>query len=1065
MSYSQKNASSSPLEGVISWFARNSVAANLLLVGIIVIGFMSLSELRKETFPSLEPDRVTVSVTYDSGDPEQAEEGIAIKIEEALESVAGIERITSTSNADGSSVVIEKESTYDLDTLFDDIKNKVDAINSFPTEAENPVIEKATMEDHAIWVQLYGDADRATFQELAEKLKSDLLAKPAIRDLDIKAKVDPMIAVEVDEARLQAYGLTLEDVSDAINAESASSITTSLRNDEKVVRLKVAEQAYEQQEFASIRLLTLSDGTSLYLGDVAKVEDTFEEDTYTLSRYNQQAGMAIEIVMDEYGDVTKIVEQAKAVVADWNERNLLPDNVELVTWYDSSTIIKDRLSLLIENALFGIALVFVVLAVFLNIRVAFWVAAGLPFVFFGTLYFMTDSFTGLTINEMTTFGFIMALGIVVDDAVVIGESIYSTRREEGDTLGSTIRGTMKVAVPTIFGVLTTVAAFLAIANVEGRMGELYAQFATVVTICLLLSVVESKLILPSHLAHLNTHRKESKNWLACIQHGADYGLQWFSQNIYKRIIGIALQFRYAVVILFLSVFVLVVSMPMTGKVPVSFFPDIEGDTVSAEITMYDDASFGQTDSALLWLEQKAIEADANLTEKYGSENSEFLDMQVIAEDDDSGDVQIKLDSDAVYTPSELVAEWKTLAGNPEGVKNLKIFAKREMVDNFKVELKAWDTDTVYAAGEMLESKLGMISGVSGIDDNMSPGEPQYRFELNEQGRALGLETSSLASQILRSFGGDTVQTFQRGKDEVKVRVRYPQESRQTLADIMEAGVRIDDGKVVPLSSVANIYTEYQKSSITRIDNLRAVYISAIVDKDVIASNQLVAKVKSEIVPELMAEYPSLIIDFAGEAEQQEETTGSMANMFVLALIAIYALLAIPLSSYVQPMLIMMAIPFGIVGAILGHYFNGLTISILSLNGILALSGVVVNDSLLLVSRFNELMKQKGMTVKEAIVQACTGRLRAVLLTSITTFAGLVPLLGETSLQAQFLIPAAASLGYGILFATVITLVLIPSLLLIHNEISVLFNRLIGVVAKPAGEISEESLESVESTVS
>ena len=336
-------------EGVIGWFARNSVAANLLLVATIVLGFLSLNEIRKEAFPSLAPDRVTISVNYDSGDPEQAEQGIAIKIEEALESVAGIDTITSTSNANGSNVVVEKENDYPLDTLFSDIQTKVDAINDFPSEADNPVIEKATRQDHAIWVQLYGDADRATFQELAEKLKSDLLTKPAIRDLDIKAKADPMIAVELDEAKLQAYGLTLSDVSDAINAESSSAITTSLRNGEKAVRLKVSQQAYQQQEFAHIRLLTLADGTTVYLGDIAEVQETFADDTFTLSRYNQQSGMAIEIVMDEYGDITKIVEQANQVVDNWNSSNYLPENVKLTTWYDSSSIIKERLSLLMSR--------------------------------------------------------------------------------------------------------------------------------------------------------------------------------------------------------------------------------------------------------------------------------------------------------------------------------------------------------------------------------------------------------------------------------------------------------------------------------------------------------------------------------------------------------------------------------------------------------------------------------------------------------------------------------------------------------------------------------------------
>ncbi|MCG9630310.1 efflux RND transporter permease subunit [Vibrio sp. Isolate30] len=1026
-------------KGIIAWFAQNSVAANLLMFGVILVGLFSVDGLRKEAFPSLEPDIVTVSVTYDSGDPVQAEEGIAMKIEEALETVSGIKHITSISDSSGSHVSIEKETNYDLDTLLDDVKTKVDAINNLPVEADNPVIDKARMQEHALWVQLYGDTDRATLQDLAEQLKADLLSQSQIRDLEVKAKIDPMISVEVDEAKLQAYNLTLTDVSNAINAESSTSIATSLRNGDKTVRLKVSEQAYELEDFRAIPILNTTNGGQIVLGDIANVSDVFEEDTFSLSRYNQQNSMGIQIVMDEYSDVISIVEQAEQVVETWKSSNLLPENVEIESWYDKSTLIKERLSLLAKNALTGIALVFIVLALFLNIRVAFWVAASLPFVFCGTLFFMTDSFMGLTINEMTTFGFIMALGIVVDDAVVVGESIYSTRRAEGDTLKSTIIGTHKVAAPTIFGVLTTVVAFVSIAMVEGKMGQIYAQFATVVAICLMLSLVESKLILPSHLAHVNTQRSDKKGIWNRIQQGADNGLEWVNNKIYTRLIKQALNFRYAVVLGFISLFILVIGMPFTGSVRVAFFPDIAGDTVTAEISMYNDSSFGQTQTNLLQLEANALEVDKQLRAIHGGESG-ISSVQVIAEEDKSGKVTIELSDEATYDSNQFADVWLANSENMEGVKKLKVLSMMEMVDAFKAELKANDEELLKEAANKLKAELQTVAGVSGIDDNLDLGEPQYRFELTDQGRALGMDTATLAQQVLQSFGGDIVQRFQRGKDEVKVRVRYPENDRQTLADIGASKVRTPDGTVVPLTTVAKVYSDYQQSEITRIDNQRAVYITAVVDKDQVASNELVAQLKNSIVKELNADYPTVKIDFTGEAEQQQESTDSMQSTFVLALIMIFALLAIPLKSYVQPLIIMVAIPFGIVGAILGHWLNDLTLSILSLNGILALSGVVVNDSLLLVSRFNELVKDKSLTIKDAIQQACTGRLRAVLLTSVTTFAGLAPLLSETSMQAQFLIPAAAALGYGILFATVITLVLTPSLLLIHNDINTLINK-------------------------
>lgn len=1021
--------------GVIAWFVHNPVAANLLLVGVILVGLMSLNTLRKEAFPSLEPDIVSVSVTYDSGDPIQAEEGIAIKIEDALDTVPGIKRITSVSNSTGSRVTIEKQSTYDLDVLLTDVKTNVDAIFNFPVEAENPVIDKARRQDHAIWLQLYGDADRATLQDLAERLRSDLRQQPAIRDLSIQAKAEPMVSVEVDEARLQAYGLTITDVSNAINNESSTALTTSLRYEDKSVRLKVAQQAYDTEEFNQIPLLTNADGTIIRVGDIATVNNTFEEDTFVLSRYNQQNAAAIQIVMDEYSDVVDIVEQANQVVENWQSSNVLPQGVSIESWYDKSTLITERLSLLVTNALTGIAMVFIVLAIFLNLKVAFWVAAGLPFVFFGTLYFMTDSFVGLTINEMTTFGFIMALGIVVDDAVVIGESVYSTRREEGDSVTSTIRGTMKVAAPTVFGVLTTVVAFLALSNVDGNLGKIYAQFGTVVTICLLLSLVESKFILPSHLAHLDTHKKTAKNWWSTIQNGADRALTWFNQRVYRPVINSVVRLRYAVVMGFVTLFVLVIGMPMTGAVRVAFFPDITGDTVSTQISMYNDASYGQLQKNLLSAEQAALTIDSTLSKATPEQATGISSLQIIASGDSDGTVRIELDKAASYSTAEFAEQWQRTIGQLEGAKKVKVLSKMEMVDNFKVELKSWDSDVVQSAGDAFLAHLKSIDGVSGVDHNLDLGEPQYRFVLSEQGRALGMDTSTLANQVLQSFGGAIVQRFQREDDEVKVRVRYPLEDRQTLADIEQANVRTPQGTVVPLKHVAVVETVYQPADITRINGQRAAYITAVVDKDVIPSNTLVAQLESTVVMGLKTQYPGLDIDFAGEAEEQAETTSSMSTMFTLAMIGIYALLAIPLKSYSQPLIIMLAIPFGIVGAILGHWLNDLTISILSLNGILALSGVVVNDSLLLVSRFNDLVRNQSKGKQDAIVEACTGRLRAVFLTSVTTFAGLAPLLSETSLQAQFLIPAAASLGYGILFATVITLVLMPAMLMIKLDVT------------------------------
>jgi len=1027
--------SSHPGGGVIGWFAHNPVAANLLLILVIALGIFQMGDLRREAFPSMEPDSISISVSYNSGSAEQSEEGIAIKIEEALEGVIGIESVTSTSGTSSASVTVERQNGYDLDTLMTDVRAAVDGISTFPADAKNPVISKGQREEHALWIQLYGDVDRHTLQMLGTELKADFLAQSDITSVSESGWRDPQMVVEVDEGRLQAYGLSLSDVEDAINSGSTSSMTAVLKSQQLYLQLQASEQAYEITDFAKIPLISLASGQQLLLGDVATIRDTYDDSSAVLSRFQGANSIALQVITTGQDDISDSVVAARKVVQEWIDDDRLPQSVKLQTWYDRSESINSRLELLVKNAVTGILLVFLLLALFLNLKVAFWVAAGLPFIFFGTLYFMGDSWTGLSLNALTTFGFIMALGIVVDDAVVVGESIYSERSRHGDTINNTIRGTLRVAVPTIFGVLTTVAAFFALSNVEGRMGETYSQFASIVTICLLLSVVESKLILPSHLAHLNTHRKTSghllaRGWARC-QNGCDAGLQWFSEKVYRPVIDFALLNRYAISVGFVGIFILVIGMPMTGAVRLSFFPEIQGDTVRANITMEQDASYGLTHSHLLELENQAYRVD----ELLGGNGIAYL--QVLSESDQSGGLTVQLTDDAPYSLVDFTREWKKLAGNPEGVRSLKIQSRRDDISALRVELRASADDVLTASGDAFREALLNIPGVSGVEDNLDPTQPQVSLKLNAQGEALGFTTGMLAEQVLQAFSGQVVQRYQRGADEIEVKVRYPEADRQNPADVLAARVRTSDGTVVPLSAVATISYGYSRNAIARIDGKRAVYMTADVDKDQISSNELVNLLKTQLVPQLKKSYPGLDIHFAGEAEEQEEAESSMIAVSLLGLLVIYMLLAIPLKSYIQPVIIMTAIPFGIVGAILGHWLFDIALGIQSFNGIIALSGVVVNDSLLLVSRYNDLKAEHGndpsFSRRNAISMACRDRLRAVLLTSFTTFAGLMPLLGETDIQAQFLIPAAVSLGCGIMFATLITLILIPALIAIQED--------------------------------
>jgi multidrug efflux pump subunit AcrB len=1028
--------------GIIGWFATNPVAANLLMLVVIILGLMSVGDLRKEAFPSSEPDSLTISVSYDSGSAKLSEEGLAIKIEEQLEGIVGVKTITSQSTRSGVTVTVEMQSGYDLDTLMRDVKAQVDAISTFPAEAKNPVIKKAEREEHAIWLQLYGDTDRHTLQQLAESIKADLLNKSTINRVTISGWLDPMMMIEIDDGRLQAYGLSLSDVENAINTNSSTPLTAILRNENVYLQLNASEQAYLKQDFAEIPLVTGENGQQILLGDVAYILDSFDDETSILSRFQAKDSIGVQVVTTGLDDIADSVADAYDVVEAWQNSNKLPAQVELATWYDRSTSIMDRLNLLIKNALTGIVLVFVLLAVFLNLTVAFWVAMGLPFVFLGTLFFMGDSYAGLSLNSFTTFGFLMALGIIVDDAVVVGESIYSVRSREGDTLRNTIKGTMRVAVPTIFGVFTTVVAFFALSQIEGRLGELYSQFAAVVAIALVMSLIESKLILPAHLAYLNTHKKPSQNILASgwrkVQHGADSGLQWFAEKVYQPAIEFSLRFRYGLLMVFMMIFIIVFSMPFNGTIRMSFFPSIAGDTVRANVSMENDVSFGRTHETLLMMERTAYETDKALR-NVDSGKSGIANLQLLSQADHSGGVTVELAPDSPYDLVEFRREWEKRVGMPEAVRSLRIQSGRDSDDALRVELRSNDDDVLTLAGAELYKLLEPMPGIIGLEDNLQPGQPQLQLKLNQQGRALGLTTDELARQILQGFSGQVVQRYQRNSDEIEVKVRFPEADRQNPADVLKSRVRLEDGTVIPLSSVANVSYGFTRDSITRIDAKRAIYLSADVDKDLLSVTEFVAQLNRDVVPQLEAKYPGLTIYFAGEAAEQEETQSSMLNLFLLAMLGIYMLLAIPLKSYIQPILIMTAIPFGIVGALLGHWMNDLSLGILSLNGIIALSGVVVNDSLLLVSRFNDL-KQEYADVKQAILLSARDRLRAVLLTSFTTFAGLMPLLGETSRQAQFLIPAAVSLAYGIMFATFITLILIPLLLMIQHDVAQYFHR-------------------------
>jgi len=1024
---------SSTSSGIIAWFAANSVAANLMMLVVLILGIYTMLGLRVEGFPSLDPTTISIDVTYNSGSPRQAEEGIAIKIEEALQGVAGIKELRSISSGSGANVTVERSSNYDLEKLNDEVKNKVDAIFGFPQGAETPVITKQNWEEHALWINLYGTVERKQLHYYARKLEQELLRLTSINKVIKTGWQTAEISIEVDETVLQAHGLTLSQLANRVANESLTETSGELRSAENRILLKADGLKYQADEFAAIPVVLGQDGSEVLLANIAQITDGFTETPEVLSRFQGVPSVNLQVIVDKQADVLAIAEQARQLVGNWQQN--LPQGLQVTAWWDQSQFMSARLALLAKNGLVGVVLVMLVLAVFLNVRVAFWVGMGLPVCFAGAMILMGQSFFNLTLNDLTTFGFIIVLGILVDDAVIVGESVYSARQQEGDSLAATVKGVKRIAVPTMFGVLTTIAAFYPMSFISGELGKIFSQFALVAVACLLFSMLESKLILPAHLNHVSCGRKtERKNWFTGVQQRADDSMQWLRTGVYLPLMHKVLKAPVMALSLFLSVLVLVVGMIPSGQVGFVFFPEIPRDIVEVNYKVRQGAGYAPGHKLAVRIEEIAAAINQDYSTAKGKPVITYVQSQVL--DDENGHIVLEMvpAAERELTANDIANTLRQELGLPEGILQLKIVTDFTGIDQFNLKLLADNYQALEAANQSVNQVLRSMTSVYDIQSDLALGQPQIEFELTMAGRAMGIDRAELAHQISQAFYGAEVQRLQRGKDEVKVFVRYPKDKRQDLTDLQQARIRTASGEVVPLSVVADVSQVYTRKNINRINGRLAATITANIDKGSTSPAEVMAKLELGVLAELTTLYPELQILRGGESEQQDETVSSMLSVFALSLMLIYVLVAVPLKSYWQPFIIMCAIPFGVVGAILGHWVSGLAISILSLNGILALSGVVVNDSLLLVSRFNEIRRQ-GKSVVEAVLEAASQRLRAILLTSMTTYAGLASLLYESSEQAQYLIPAAASLGYGILFATLISLILIPVLLVLQDRLA------------------------------
>ncbi|TDG14817.1 efflux RND transporter permease subunit [Seongchinamella unica] len=1027
--------------GIIAWFARNPVAANLLMLIIIAVGTGSAFTIQRAMFPALDIELIFVSVAYPGAAPEEVEQGVVMKVEEAINDLDGIKRVESDSWESLGRIMIEPEDGVSVDQLFNDIQNRIDGISTFPEEAEEPVIFLPEVLFPALTIQISGPLDEHSMKGLADEMRRELLTQPNVSAADVVGAREYEIAIEISEQLLREYHLTLQDVANTIAASSLDLPSGSVQTRNGDIMLRTLGQAYVQQDFEKIVLKTWPDGTRLLLGDIANVEDGFE-DAKGFALFNGHYSLGINVFAMGKQDIIETADSAKAYVEDKRQR--LPQGVSLDIWSDATYYLKERLGMMLKNLAIGALLVFITLALFLEIKLAFWVMLGIPISFLGAMAVINTPYIDSSLNMISIFGFILVLGIVVDDAIIMGESAYAETERYGHSLDNVIRGVYRVSTPATFGVLTTIVAFAPTLFVQGIFAPFTAACGWVVMLCLLFSLIESKWILPAHLAHSKPTRNALLLKVDHLQEGINERLRRLVDGPYRRLVSRCVANRYVTLAVFLSLLIMAAGLIAGGVVRTVLSPHTTGEFFTAELRMSDGTPEDRTIEAVSQIIEALHQVDADYRQQKNSKNGLVAHVAAYGFDRINGRIDIELTKQDTRSLSndEVLARWREEVGIIHGAEVLSFQAADgpNFGPNVAFDLKHNNFDTLRMAAEELEEKLRHFEGLSDIRNGASDTREEFHIDLLPEGEALGLSRYDLGSQVRHAFFGAEAQRIQRGIDEIKVMVRYPKADRENVASLNNMYIRTPQGDEVPFETVARLNVEQGLMKSTRIDFQRAAEVTAEADVAMVEPSKVVEEVKANIMPALMTKYPGLSWDISGMAEEETKLAVSMGIGFALALFGIYALLAVPTHSYLQPLIIMGVIPFGVIGGIIGHWLMGYDMSMMSVMGLIALSGVVVNDSLILVDYVNKTTADGTLDKNQAILDAGCRRFRAIMLTSMTTFLGLAPMLLEQSAQAQFMIPMAISLAFGIVFATIITLLLVPSLYMILDDLARLTRR-------------------------
>ncbi|UPW20668.1 efflux RND transporter permease subunit [Agarivorans sp. TSD2052] len=1016
---------------MIAWFTRNHVAANLLMVLIVGLGLYSAKfRLPLEVFPEFELDMVNVSIALPGSSPEESEESLAIRIEEAISDIEGVEQISSVSQEGAARVSAEINSRYDTRDVMSDIKSRIDAINTFPSDAERPVVSLSQRKRETITVAISGELKHKELRLVAESIRDELLQLPELTQVELDSVAPYEISIEVSEQKLREYGLELSKVAETIRQASLDLSAGSVKTQGGEILLRTKGQAYIGGDFDDLVIISRADGTRIKLSDIATVVDGFEE-TPIVNRFNNQPAVMIEVYRVGDQSAIAISEAVKQYIVD--KQAFLPQGLSLNYWRDSAKIVKARLNTLKNSAIQGCILVALLLAIFLRPAIAVWVCIGIPISFMGGLLLMPT--LDVTINIISLFAFIMVLGILVDDAIVTGENIYTHLKAGEEPLHAAIKGTQEVAVPVTFGVLTTVAAFLPLMMIDGVRGKIFAQIPLIVIPVLLFSLVESKLILPAHLKHIKPVDPNKQGrfsyWQNKIADGFENAILRFYRPLLKRVLSRRLLSASVAI----SIFIIILSLATSGWVRFIFFPRVPSETARASLVMPAGTAFNTTDNYI----NRMLDAALILQDKYRDpDGGDSIILNILATSGSSGgsgsgqsnvgrvifEIEPPESRTDNVTSSQLVKEWRQLIGGLPGAESLTFRAEIGRGGSpLDVQLSSNDFAAMAQVASLTKQKLAEYPAVFDVEDSLANGKLELQLNIKPQAQALGLSLNDLAQQVRSAFFGYQVQRIQRGKEDVKVYVRYPASERRSQYNLNTMLIRTPTGAELPFSEVATITPSQSPATITRIDRLRTQNIRADVNK----AQANIEVIKSELqqwLSDTLVAYPQVNASLEGEAKEQRDSFSSLGLGLIFVLFVIYGLLAIPFGSYWQPLVVMSIIPYGAVGAVVGHMIMGMPLTIMSMMGMLALTGVVVNDSLVLVDYINR-QRAKGVELLTAVTNAGVARFRAVILTSLTTFAGLMPLIFEKSTQAQFLIPMAVSLGFGILFATMITLLIVP----------------------------------------